>query len=523
MTRVLTIAWDAPDLEHLRIGVRDGWLPTLAGLAERGTFALLDDAQEVLTAASWPTLARGVPLAHHGLVNDSQLVRGEYRVAPVSGDVDGEAPPFWAYLDRSGRRTTHLSVYSAGMVPGLLGTQVVGWGSHDPYTTKHGDPRADPPELLAELDRLAGPRRLKHGRQLPEHADTAGELAYLDDVLRGLDQQATAIRHLMARDPWDFMIASLPDGHEAGHLLWYHHDPSHPDHDPGADPRLLDAYDTIARATDAALARVLDGLPEDVVVLVINAYGMGRNTYLHETVKPVLCAGGWMAELPEGAASRDRRAAALGTVRRVARATLPRRMRQRIARAAGNVNLNDPLYFARFDPTRSRAFALPTDGPALIRVNLAGREPAGIVAPEDYEAVRDGVIAELEELRDADTGEPVASRVARIEEVGGGPARGAMPDVVAAWSRTAFPRALRTSGGAEIPVSRLERNSSTHWSTGFVLGAGPGIPARDSGLDGPSGELVDLAATVFALLEAEQPAELTGSPLFGLVPAGARS
>ncbi len=522
MTRVLAIAWDAPDLEHLRTGVREGWLPTLAGLAERGSFALLDDTQEVLTAASWPTLSRGVPLARHGLVNDSQLVSGAYRVVPVSGDTDGEAPPFWAHLGGSGRRTTHLSIYSAGMVPGLLGTQVVGWGSHDPYTTKHDDPRADPPELVAELDRVAGPRNLKHGRPLPEHADTAGELAYLDAVLRGLDQQATAIRHLMARDPWDFLIATLPDGHEAGHLLWYHHDPSHPDHDPGADPRLLDAYDAIAKATDAALARVLEDLPDDVVVLVINAYGMGRNPYVHETIGTVLCTSGWMAELPDGATSRDRRAAALGAVRRIARATLPKRARQRIARAAGNVNLNDPLYFARLDPTRSRAFTLPTDGPALIRVNLAGREPDGIVAPEDYEAVRDGVIAELEGLRDADTGEPVASRVARIEEVGGGPARGAMPDVVASWSRTVFPRALRTLGGAEILVPRRERNSSSHWSTGFVLGAGPGIAARDSGLDGEPGELVDLAATVFALLEVEPPAEFTGSPLFGLVPAAAR-
>ena len=316
-------------------------------------------------------------------------------------------------------------------------------------------------------------------------------------------------------------MATLPDGHEAGHLLWYHHDPSHPDHDPQADPRLRGAYETIARATDDALGRILAGLDDDVAVLVINAYGMGPNHYIHERMGDVLRAGGWMAELPEGTGSRDRRAAAVGALRRVARATLPRRTRLRLARVAGNVNLNNALFYARLDPSRSRAFPLPTDGPAFLRVNLAGRDPGGIVAPEDYESVRDGLIAELEGLRDADTGERLAARVARTEDVAGGPVTGAMPDVIAAWTRTARPRALRAAGGAEIPVGREERNSSTHWATGFALGVGPGIPARDTGLEGPSGELVDVAATVFALLGVEQPPDLTGSPLYGLARAGA--
>ena len=101
--RVAAIAWDAPDLEVLRTGVREGWLPNLAGLARRGTFALLDDTQEMLTASSWATLARGVPLADHGMIADTQLVPGSYRVAPLAGEA-GAVPPFWAHR---GRRPAH--------------------------------------------------------------------------------------------------------------------------------------------------------------------------------------------------------------------------------------------------------------------------------------------------------------------------------------------------------------------------------------------------------------------------------
>ena len=54
--------------------------------------------------------------------------------------------------------------------------------------------------------------------------------------------------------------------------------------------------------------------------------------------------------------------------------------------------------------------------PGRIYVNVAGREPAGIVAPQDYDAVRDELAATLLELRVPD-GDTVIRKVLKREEV----------------------------------------------------------------------------------------------------------
>jgi predicted AlkP superfamily phosphohydrolase/phosphomutase len=60
-------------------------------------------------------------------------------------------------------------------------------------------------------------------------------------------------------------------------------------------------------------------------------------------------------------------------------------------------------------------------GAAMIYLNVQGREPNGVIAPEDYEAVRDRVMAAWRNLRDAE-GKPVAAAVFTSEEAG------ALPD-----------------------------------------------------------------------------------------------
>jgi predicted AlkP superfamily phosphohydrolase/phosphomutase len=51
-----------------------------------------------------------------------------------------------------------------------------------------------------------------------------------------------------------------------------------------------------------------------------------------------------------------------------------------------------------------------------IWVNLKGRDPDGIVEPEDYEGTRDEIIAALYDLRDAETGVPIVTMAMRRED-----------------------------------------------------------------------------------------------------------
>ena len=511
--RVFCLDWDSPDPAALQRGVDDGSLPNLAGLLARGAATTIDDTQEILTPASWPTLNRGVVPARHGQLADRELMPGTYRQVPVAAD-RSTMPPFWHHLAEAGLRSTIVSIYNAPLLQGLPGTQVVGWGSHDPYTTKVGGPRSDPPGLVAELERLVGRRELRYGLKLP--VGDEAELAYLERQLRGVRQQGRALRHLATSTEWDFFYGAIADAHEAGHVVWQHHDPAHPRHRPDAPQRLRHALGAIYEAIDHELGLLLAELRPDDVVLVVSPYGMGPNPHLEEIGDGVLAAAGLLRRADQDAAppTADRRVRALAGARRVVHRLVPAGLRPALGRLVPRERLVGALEFADVDWSATRAFQVWGDGSTLVRINLQGREPAGIVTPAAYEALRDDVMALFDELVDADTGEPAVIRTARYEDVGGGPPTGGMPDVCVQWRRGQRPRAVSSPRVGEVVVPAEVARESIHWTNGMLLAAGPGIPATAAGrVDGPPIRLVDFAATVLELVGVSAP-ELDGTPVW---------
>jgi predicted AlkP superfamily phosphohydrolase/phosphomutase len=130
----------------------------------------------------------------------------------------------------------------------------------------------------------------------------------------------------------------------------------------------------------------------------------------------------------------------------------PRRARALAAAVLATPGINRVArqkFSSACDWSRTRAFAIPDPFVGLIRVNLEGREPAGVVAPgAEYEQT----VAELEEdlraLRDPRTGDPVIERVARTRATDGGPPP-RCPDVMA------------TFRGHEPPLLAIEHPRAT--------------------------------------------------------------
>ena len=94
-----------------------------------------------------------------------------------------------------------------------------------------------------------------------------------------------------------------------------------------------------------------------------------------------------------------------------------------VAPASGQVHLNSILGAYGFlsygagdglpvDAAQSKALAFASGAAAHIAINLQGREPNGIVAPADYPALQDAIVAALSKVKDAG-GRPVFSRVLR--------------------------------------------------------------------------------------------------------------
>jgi predicted AlkP superfamily phosphohydrolase/phosphomutase len=152
---------------------------------------------------------------------------------------------------------------------------------------------------------------------------------------------------------------------------------------------------------------------------------------------------------------------------------------------------------------------------ARVFLNVKGREPEGVVEPEEYEAVRDDLAARIAAIPD-DAGNPIPTKVYKPEELYGEP-QGVAPDLVVVFGDLLW-RSVGTIGGDE-GIQTLENDTgpddANHAQDGLYVVAGPGVEAS-----GPAdADLLDIAPTVLELLDIEVPDGMRGRSLLSQLAA----
>lgn len=501
--KVFVLAFDAAEWDIVERGIDEGWLPTIARLARVGRRVRLGGNQALLTPPSWPTLVTSTELHEHQLACDRQIEPGTYRIVAGRPE-DSRRPPFWRFASDAGKRSTIVSIYSAPLLDSFRGSQLVGWGTLDPFATKDRRPQADPPDLLARLERAV--ERQHTGVDIDVPRTERDRADFLQKMIKGIDQHTAALLYLMRETEWDLFFGSYAEAHQGGHLLGF------ADED-GSGPENLRTLQTIYEAVDHALGRLLEELPDDTTLFLVTPYGLTPNPHTDESMNDILAAGGWLAR---GAPAPDARTAALKTGRSVVRTLIPSGLRPALGRLVPRNRWIGQLEYADVDWTATKAFALPSDWCSWIRVNLAGREPQGMVHPEDYDALLSSIQAVLGELRDADSGEPLVQAVARTDEILGAPVSGSMPDLCLAWRSTGTRVRAIDSPVGRVEVVSHDPRTAVHKPEGFVLAVGPHVDASSPVTPEPA-RLIDFGPTVLKALGVPVPPSLPGRPIAGLV------
>ena len=122
-----------------------------------------------------------------------------------------------------------------------------------------------------------------------------------------------------------------------------------------------------------------------------------------------------------------------------------------------------------------RAFSIPSNNmTGAIRINLKGREPAGLIEPgAEYEALRCQLREALLELEDPETGRRVVEWVARREELYAGPRADTLPDLFVEWDHSAPITAVRSHRVGTVSAAMEETRTGDHRGGGLLIGAGP--------------------------------------------------
>lgn len=480
--RVAFVGLDALDLDLVHAGVAAGELPVLARVLASSLQAPTVSPAGCWVGAMWTSMVTGVGPGRHGRYCWEQLVPGSYDERSTADPTATLPPAFWDALGAAGRRTAICDVPFAPAMRAGDGVQLREWGCHDPEVGF----RTEPPSLADEVLAAVGPHPL--GTHCNRRRDAGDFAALRDDLVAGLVRRTRLHRWLLARPDWSLLCSVYSEMHCVGHQCWHLHDPRHRRYDPGLTRAVgSDPVREVLRALDRSLGDLLAGLGAEATVLLWASSGMRPHQQLTFLLDEML-AGLELAGAIQPRALR-RRQAARG-VRVDAEAASRRAVRVRF-----DVSRDDRL--ARRSRADSVAFQVSNNhAEGAIRLNVVGREPAGLVAAAEVDAVCRLLARGLASFVDADTGRPVVEAVVRSRDVHRGPFAGDLPDLFVRWNPDVVAARVASPVAGAVVGDYDGVRSGDHRAAGRLLLLGPHV--RPGVLD-RTVRVEDLAPTLSAL------------------------
>jgi predicted AlkP superfamily phosphohydrolase/phosphomutase len=322
-----------------------------------------------------------------------------------------------------------------------------------------------------------------------ESREQAHARAIRDAAAADAHRVTTAFDHAVAGGPLDLAMAvfSFPD-----HLFHSHYAcVAAGDDAPAPILAMRRVADEALGRIDDAVGRIIDRFGDPATVLVVSDHGLtAKRGSVH--VAECLAQAGLLA--PAGLGFLLKRAF----------------RRWRVADSSHVLLDDDPWTDCGLDWGRTRAFP-GYDHEQGVFVNLRGRNPRGIVAPEDYGAVVERARQAILAVRDPATGDRPVRAARRRDEVYSGPYLDRAPDLLVepadGWQ---VRRKLSWRMRGRSPISRHAGLGGVHHPDGILIAAGPAVkpgaaPAR--------AEMADIAATVLALAGLAPADPLDGRPL----------
>jgi len=475
-----------------------GWLPTLARLRREGIATPLLSVLPTQSAAAWASFMTGQHPVVHGVFDFlARQPDGAYRHAKPAPE-----STLWAWLNRAGCRVGAINFPVTYPPDPVQPFQVSGMLSLEQPPFTH------PPALAAEIRQAVPDYRLDLEWQL-----YAGRpAALLADLTQMTQARIRLVETLAARHALDVLAVAYISPDRLLHALWWMLDPTHPAADPRLAAQLQPAWETYWRTLDEAVARTLALAGAEATVFILSDHGFQAAIWQFR-VNEWLAQHGWYR-------SQAGRGRLTSLLRRLDTPQIQHWRRRLVKDVSRHVGLLAPG--ADTDWSRTLAFC-PWNTQQGIRLNLAGRDPHGQVAPG---AAADRLLTEIEQaLREAHfDGQPLIGGAVRTAELlaGGFGAQSpaarslAPPDMLPDllfWLNPPFAGNLQTPG----LFTRTGWASGDHALSGMLLAWGRGIARPAAENSNPTPRLIDVAPTVLHSLGLAVPETMQGRVLSELL------
>ncbi|MBN1936551.1 MAG: alkaline phosphatase family protein [Anaerolineae bacterium] len=347
----------------------DWWLddlPTLKALAAQSLYGRLESTIPPITVPAWACMLSGRDPGEHGFYGFRNRADYSYEQMEMATADKVRLPRVWDYVGQAGGRSLVVGVpqtYPVRPLDGIMVGCFLTPSASSAYTW--------PPEFKDEIRDTVGEYML----DVPDFR-TNDKVRLLQNIYRMSRQRFDLVEHLLkTHAEWDFFMFVEMGPDRIHHGMWKYIDPRHPKHEPG------NPYQNTIRKyyqfIDERIGQLLTLLPDDASLLVMSDHG----------AQPMLggfCLNDWLIE------------------------------QGYLTLAFKPVGITS-LTMCEIDWSRTKAWGAGGYY-GRVSLNVQGREPEGIIPPDEIEAFKAELTAKLEALPGPD-GAPLGTRVFRPEMV----------------------------------------------------------------------------------------------------------
>jgi len=337
--------------------------PVLNRLIKGGRFGAMRSSDPPITIPAWMVMTTGKDAGRLGLYGFRHRTGYAYDKMWIATAQSFKERAVWDIVGDAGGQSCLVSIppsYPPRKVPGQLISCFITPDSEKEYTY--------PPELKQEIEAAFGPYLF----------DVVFRTGDRDQILKEIYEMTAkrfdVVAYLMRHKPWTLFMFVEIGVDRVQHAFWKYWDREHHLYEPGNtyENVIIDYY----KYLDGRIGRLLERVGHETVVLVISDHGAKR-------MKGAFCVNEWLIE-------------------------------------AGDLVLKEtPKRGASIEKTavdwpRTKVWGWGGYYARLF-LNVEGREPQGVIKPEDYEKERDALVRRLKSVR-GPKGEPWATHVIKPNE-----------------------------------------------------------------------------------------------------------
>jgi predicted AlkP superfamily phosphohydrolase/phosphomutase len=444
----------------------DEWreeLPNLKSIFDGGALSTMYSSTPAITVPAWSSMTSSKDpgeLGFYGFRNRSDYT---YDNRYIATGLAVKEKRVWDILGEAGKQCILVGVPQTYPVRPVNGQLISSFLT--PSTTSSGIQWTHPAELQKEIQELLAPEA--YDVDVPQYRtdDKAFLLRQINDMTR---KRFKVLRYLLENKPWDFFMFVEMGVDRIHHGLWAHHDSNHRNHDP-ASPYVNSIRDYYLYL-DQEIGTLLELLPENTHIIVVSDHGVKK-------MDGGVCINEWL--------------------RREGYLTLYEEP------VEGQLSSFEKV---EVDWSNTKAWG---DGGYYGRIffNVAGREPNGIIPPDEYDAFSDKLAQDIRDIPGPD-GNALDTQVFKPREVYR-TVRGVAPDLLVYFDNLGW-RSVGSFGHGGIYTFKNDTgpDDANHAVNGIYAYTPP-----ERNLNGRTiadTQLMDFAPTILDIFGLPVPADMQG-------------